>query len=224
VAVVVHVRGRTRELQVELLDQRTNERIDWECSDGIPHSGAISFHRLAPRLTRVELTIKPEQEGLIERLARAARITDRTVHDELHRFKAFAELLEDPEGADSPEVASHEEQPTEAGEADEDDETDESEGDEQYEPEDDEDEEFEEEPIEAEADEPESDEEPEPEDEEDEGFEDVKAATAYDDDFEDEGSEDVKAGTAYEDENLEDEGSEDEEIEEDELEPVGSER
>src|SRR5690349_16035522 len=84
-ALDVKVHGRARELEIDILDERPNERIEWECSAGAPHSGVITLHRLAPRLTRLELTIEPETQGLIERLSRAVHLTDRTVRDELHR-------------------------------------------------------------------------------------------------------------------------------------------
>jgi uncharacterized membrane protein len=107
VAFVAELRGRKRELEVELQDERPNERLDWECAEDIEHSGVISFHPLAPRLTRVELTIELEPHGLLERLARRAHLTERAIRDEMHRFKAYAELWE---------YDSEEEEPEDSGE------------------------------------------------------------------------------------------------------------
>jgi uncharacterized membrane protein len=96
VAFVVRVRGRSRELEVEIVDERPNQRIDWVCTGGIPHSGVISFHELAPRLTHIELTVELEPEGIVERLTRSAHLSGRAVRTELHRFKAYADLWEEP--------------------------------------------------------------------------------------------------------------------------------
>jgi len=95
VSFVAKLRGRQRELEIELLGEQPNERLDWECSEGIEHSGVITFHPLAPRLTRFELTVELEPHGLVERLARRAHLTERAIRDEMHRFKAYAELWED---------------------------------------------------------------------------------------------------------------------------------
>ena len=100
VAFLAKVRGRRRELEVELLDERPNERLDWQCSKGLEHSGVISFHPLAPRLTRLELTIEFDPRGLVERVTRRVHLTDRAVREELHRFKAYAELWEEPDEGD----------------------------------------------------------------------------------------------------------------------------
>ena len=201
-ALDVKVHGRARELEIEILDERPNERIEWECSTGAPHSGVITLHRLAPRLTRLELTIEPETQGLIDRLSRAVHLTDRTVRDELHRFKAFAELFEE----DSDEPESSEEAPDE--ELIEDEEGEEVEDEEDLEPDD------------VVDDEIEADEEIEGDDDLDDVDDDDLEDAYEDEDFEDE--EDF----VEDEEDLEDEEDfdEDEELDEGELEPAGSER
>ena len=118
VAFIAKIRGRPRELEVELVDERPNERLDWECAEGVEHSGAISFHPLAPRLTRVELTIELAPHGLVERLTRRAHLTERAIRDEMHRFKAYAQLSE--EGSDEDELQSSEEPQDEVDLEDED--------------------------------------------------------------------------------------------------------
>ena len=88
------VRGRERELEVEVVDERPNERLDWRCAEGVEHSGVASFHELAPRLTHIELTVELEPEGIVERLTRSAHLSQRAIRAEMHRFKAYAELHE----------------------------------------------------------------------------------------------------------------------------------
>jgi uncharacterized membrane protein len=111
VAFTVSVRGRHRELQIELRDERPDKRLDWDCKEEIEHSGVLSFHPLAPRLTRLELTIQFQPHGLVERLARKAHLTERVIAEELHRFKAYAELWEDPDEEEPQDDAETEEEP-----------------------------------------------------------------------------------------------------------------
>jgi uncharacterized membrane protein len=106
IAFVAKVRGRRRRLEVEIVDERPNQRLDWRCAEGIEHSGVVSFHELAPRLTHIELTVDLEPEGLVERLTRSAHLSERAVRAELHRFKAHADLWEE-----EPEAYDDEEEP-----------------------------------------------------------------------------------------------------------------
>jgi uncharacterized membrane protein len=118
---VVKLRGRQRELKVEIADERAGQRLDWECAGEIAHSGVISFHELAPRLTHIELTIELEPEGVLDRLTRGVGLTQRAIRADLHRFKAYAELEpEDQEAEDQePEDQEPEDQEPEASAQDE---------------------------------------------------------------------------------------------------------
>jgi uncharacterized membrane protein len=93
----VKVRGVKRSVRVEIAEERPNRRIDWEATEGLDHSGVITFHELAPTLTRLELTIDLEPNGLIPRLARTVHVTQHAIRSDMHRFKAWAELAEDVE-------------------------------------------------------------------------------------------------------------------------------
>jgi len=86
---------RLHELEVEIVDERQDERIEWECTGELGHTGVLTFHPLAPRLTRLELTIERRPEGVSERLARQVHLPERAIQAELHRFKAHAELLDE---------------------------------------------------------------------------------------------------------------------------------
>jgi uncharacterized membrane protein len=102
--VVAKVRRRHRELAVEIVEELPGRRIEWECGEGVPHSGVVSLHELAPTLTHVELTVEFEPGGLFGRLAYSTRATQRAAARELERFKAYAELSD--EGAEAFETAS----------------------------------------------------------------------------------------------------------------------
>jgi uncharacterized membrane protein len=108
VEFVAKIRGRHQQLEIEVFDARPNERLDWRSTSGIEHSGSVTFHELAPRLTHIELSVDVEPEGLVQRLARGAHLPDRVVRAEMHRFKAYAELYEDEDGDDWAEDAGEE--------------------------------------------------------------------------------------------------------------------
>jgi uncharacterized membrane protein len=90
---------RTREFKAEIETQRPDERIKWKVSQGITHTGVVTFHELAPRLTRIELNMDVEPGGMIEKAARGMRHVKRAARADLHRFKAFIEMQEIETGA-----------------------------------------------------------------------------------------------------------------------------
>lgn len=116
---VVNIARRPREIGVEIIEELPDSRIDWECNGELSHSGMLTFHPLAPRLTRLELTIEREPEGLSEQLWRRTRLTGRVIQGELHRFKAHVELLDEdfedyvPQAAIPDEIPSEGEAPDE---------------------------------------------------------------------------------------------------------------
>jgi uncharacterized membrane protein len=114
VAFVAKVRGVHRRIEIEIEDERPSERIDWR-GTGIDHSGVISFHELAPRLTHIELSIELEPEGLMQRLARTAHLTERAIRGDMRRFKAYAELWEEEERGEEDEAVPGEETVAEEG-------------------------------------------------------------------------------------------------------------
>jgi uncharacterized membrane protein len=90
---------RTREFKAEIITQRPDERIKWRVSQGITHTGVVTFHELAPRLTRIELNMDVDPGSLIEKAARGMRHVKRAVRADLHRFKAYIEVQEQETGA-----------------------------------------------------------------------------------------------------------------------------
>jgi uncharacterized membrane protein len=117
VEFVAKIRGRHQQLEIEVFDARPGERIDWRSTSGVEHSGSVTFHELAPRLTHIELSVDVEPEGLVQRLARGAHLPDRVVRAEMHRFKAYAELYEDEDGDDWAEAAGEESDEEQTGDS-----------------------------------------------------------------------------------------------------------
>jgi uncharacterized membrane protein len=87
--------GITKESEAEIVDQQRDERIEWHTEQGLAHSGVVTFHELAPRLTRIEVSMDVKPDSLVEKAGRGMRFTKRAVRGDLHRFKAFVEMEED---------------------------------------------------------------------------------------------------------------------------------
>jgi uncharacterized membrane protein len=87
--------GVTKQFEAEIDDKRRDERIEWHTEDGLAHSGVVTFHKLAPRLTRIEVSMDVKPDSLLEKAGRGMRFTKRAVRGDLHRFKAFVEMEED---------------------------------------------------------------------------------------------------------------------------------
>jgi uncharacterized membrane protein len=91
--------GKTKEFEAKVETQRPDERIKWKVAQGITHAGVVTFHELAPNLTRIEVTLDVQPGSLIEKAARGMRHVKRAVRADLHRYKAFIEMQELETGA-----------------------------------------------------------------------------------------------------------------------------
>ena len=91
--------GKTKEFTAKIETQRPNERIKWSVSQGLTHTGVVTFHELGPNLTRVLLSFDVQPGGLIEKAARGMRHVKRAARADLHRFKALIEVAENETGA-----------------------------------------------------------------------------------------------------------------------------
>jgi uncharacterized membrane protein len=97
VAFSTKIWGIHRRFEAEIVEQRPNERIKWNVTEGVAHAGVVTFHELADRLTRVQVDVDIEPHGMLEKMARGMRFAKRAVRADLHRFKAVVELDEDAE-------------------------------------------------------------------------------------------------------------------------------
>jgi uncharacterized membrane protein len=86
--------GIRREWEAEITEKRTYEVVAWESEDGLENAGVVTFHKLGPRLTRIELNLDINPHGPIEKMARGLRFAKRAARADLHRFKAYAEMNE----------------------------------------------------------------------------------------------------------------------------------
>jgi uncharacterized membrane protein len=86
--------GIRRNWEAKITEKRTHEAIVWTSEDGLENSGVVTFHKLSPRLTRIELSLDIAPHGPVEKIGRGMRFTKRAVRADLHRFKAYAEMNE----------------------------------------------------------------------------------------------------------------------------------
>jgi len=91
--------GMSKEFVGQIIEQRPDERIQWSVKEGVAHTGVVTFHELAPRLTRVQVSLDVEPGSWIEKMARGMRHVKRAVRADLARFKAFIEMQEVETGA-----------------------------------------------------------------------------------------------------------------------------
>ena len=99
VSFATKIWGKTKEFKANIETQRPEQRIKWRVAEGITHSGVVTFHELAPSLTRIELNVDVDPGSLLEKAARGMRHIKRAMRADLHRFKAFIEMQELETGA-----------------------------------------------------------------------------------------------------------------------------
>jgi uncharacterized membrane protein YgcG len=99
VSFAAKIWGKTKEFTAKIETQRPNERIKWRVTQGMTHTGVVTFHELAPNLTRVLLDMDVEPGGPLEKAARGMRHIKRAARGDLHRFKALIELSDQETGA-----------------------------------------------------------------------------------------------------------------------------
>jgi uncharacterized membrane protein len=91
--------GISREFAAEIVEQRPDERIKWRVTEGVSHTGVVTFHELSDRLTRIDVDIDIQPGSLLEKAGRGMRHAKRAIRADLARFKAYVELEEDESGA-----------------------------------------------------------------------------------------------------------------------------
>jgi uncharacterized membrane protein len=93
-----NVWGRRRHWKAQITEQIPNERIAWEIKGGGQGVGVITFHELAPRLTRVEVVFDWQPKGFVEKIGSGLRVHKRAAKTDLYRFKAFVETRGEESG------------------------------------------------------------------------------------------------------------------------------
>jgi uncharacterized membrane protein len=95
VAFTTKVWGIRKRFLAKIVEQRPDQRIEWNAEQGLSHTGVVTFHRLSDRLTQIEVDLDLEPHGLLEKAGRGLRFAKRAIRGDLHRFKAFVELTDE---------------------------------------------------------------------------------------------------------------------------------
>jgi uncharacterized membrane protein len=87
--------GISKRFEAEIVEQRPDERVEWNVTEGYAHTGVVTFHELSKNLTRVDVSLDIQPSNIIDKASRGMRFAKRAVRADLHRFKAYAELDHD---------------------------------------------------------------------------------------------------------------------------------
>jgi uncharacterized membrane protein len=88
---VAKVGGVRKEWEAEVTEQEPDQRVAWTSTTGARNAGAVDFHRLDDRKTRITLTMDVEPDGALEKVGDAVGVPEREVEGDLKRFKKFIE-------------------------------------------------------------------------------------------------------------------------------------
>lgn len=88
---VATIAGVRKEWDAEITQQEPDQRVAWNSTSGADNAGAVDFHRIDDRSTRITLTMDVDPEGLVENIGNAVGVPERQVEGDLKRFKEFIE-------------------------------------------------------------------------------------------------------------------------------------
>ncbi len=88
---VASIAGVRKEWDAVITQQEPDQRIAWTSTTGATNGGAVDFHRLDDELTRINLTLDIEPDGIVEKVGDAVGIPERAVSGDLDRFKEYIE-------------------------------------------------------------------------------------------------------------------------------------
>lgn len=89
-----HLDGpRAADWKADVLDEREEQSFAWQSRAGSDCAGLVTFHALAERLTRIELSLDVVPTTPLESVTLFTRLADHRAETELRRFKARVELI-----------------------------------------------------------------------------------------------------------------------------------
>jgi uncharacterized membrane protein len=83
--------GKRHEWDAEITEQAPDKRIAWRSLGGVKHNGTVTFEPLGPDKTRIKVEMEWEPEGVVEKAGAAVGFDERSVSEDLDRFKEFIE-------------------------------------------------------------------------------------------------------------------------------------
>ena len=85
------IAGRTKQWRARIVEQRPDEIVAWESTEGARNDGAVRFESVSPNRTRIDLTLDVDPDGMVETAGAALGIVERQVKGDLERFRDFVE-------------------------------------------------------------------------------------------------------------------------------------
>jgi uncharacterized membrane protein len=83
--------GKRREWDAEITEQVPDQVIAWSSTGGVRHDGTVTFEPLGPDRTRINVVMEWEPESFGEKVGAAVGLDERSVSEDLDRFKEFIE-------------------------------------------------------------------------------------------------------------------------------------
>jgi len=90
--------GIRREWTAKIVEEKRPQIIAWRSQSRGGNTGVVTFHKLAERLTRVEVNMDFQPGGMLEKMASGLRFHKRAAKTDLKRFKAYVEMKENAHG------------------------------------------------------------------------------------------------------------------------------
>lgn len=87
----VAIAGVRRQWDASILDQQPDARISWMSTTGAQNTGVVTFERIAPYSTRVNLVLEFQPKGLVEWVGNAFGFVSHRSKRELESFRDFIE-------------------------------------------------------------------------------------------------------------------------------------
>ncbi len=88
---VAKIAGIRKEWDAKITQQEPDQRVAWTSTNGADNAGAVDFHRIDDRQTRVTLTMDIAPDGVLESVGDAVGVPERQVEGDLKRFKEYIE-------------------------------------------------------------------------------------------------------------------------------------
>ncbi|AOW90859.1 cyclase [Streptomyces olivaceus] len=83
--------GADRNFVAELTEVVEENRIAWRTTEGVDHTGVVTFHRLSDTTSRVTLQIEYDPKGFIEHLGALTNLDSTLANYDLGEFQKLAE-------------------------------------------------------------------------------------------------------------------------------------
>jgi uncharacterized membrane protein len=85
------IAGKEEHWKAEITEQKPDEIIAWQSTEGTSNGGRVTFQPDGPAKTRVQLDLIAEPHDMLEQAGTSVGLLDRQVKEDLKRFRDFIE-------------------------------------------------------------------------------------------------------------------------------------